>query len=155
MSRLLVGQALLVSFHVSRQSMQELSSLGRSSIRRSPRSLLLATEFSLFAKRRTRKKEEEVKRKDRKRKGAEKPAGQNGARLLDGELVARSSKKNWKSVALSLDGPKDSRRGGTRREEDLGNIVRPFASSSFSSVYLRPVLSFSFLYSLSLTKRSR
>lgn len=38
--------------------------------------------------------------------------GRGRDKLLDRELVARNSKKNWKSVAL--DGPEDLGRGGPR-----------------------------------------
>jgi len=108
-ARLLVGQALLVPFHASRQSMQELSSLGRSSIR------VLRIRFQLlFAGTGGRSSGERGKiRRDGGEK-VQRSRGRGGGRdkLLDRELVACSSKKNWKSVALLT-----GRRIPERREE--------------------------------------
>lgn len=143
---LLVGQALLVSFHAPWQSMQELSSLGRSAV-----CVLCARFYSqptspreIRRQRSSKEREKEGKEKARRwrRKDAKKSEtrGRTG-RAIRWELVARSSKKNWKSVAP--DGGES--RGETALEYRRARRIPPFR--------LYPVSSF--LSSFSTTKRSR
>lgn len=157
-ARLLVGQALLVPFHVPRQSMQELSSLGRSS---GPGSLLPAHPTSLLislSRRESRRwralqrrKRKAGKGEARRRRRPREGRGEGRGELLDRELVACSLKKNWKSVAL--DGPEDPRRGELRGGQLWGTV----GSSASSSLTIRPSVS-RFLLPLFLlpsAKRSR
>lgn len=164
-ARLLVGQALLVPFHVPRQSMQELSSLGRSS---GPGSLLSgfasarALDFSSSSSREPEMERSSPEKKESGRGGGKKTdaeerrredRGEDRGELLDRELVACSLKKNWKSVAL--DGPEDPRRGGPRGSTQLWGTVGSSASSLSPSLTVRSSLASSFLSSFSRAKRSR
>lgn len=67
-----VGQALLVSFHAPRQSMQELSSLGRSAVRVLCVALLLAINFSRRSG-------------DREKLGRERKTGKRGGKKMEEE----------------------------------------------------------------------
>lgn len=120
-AKLLVRRALLtVPFAASWQSMQELSSLGRFSVQvlrvrlySSARNLVSlpgtgtqgrrrksAKARRMEAKRGSKKKKEQERERERERGGG----GGGRSKLLDRELVACSSKKNWKSAAVDGSG---------------------------------------------------